>query len=200
MDLTIRNITKGSPGAIKARGLFDASFPPNEMIPFWLLLRQTQRPGVDFLAFYDGETFVGASYIVSSEDLTLVFYLAVDGSNRSKGYGSAVLAAIKQKYAPNRIVLDIELVDPAAPNYEQRVRRKAFYEKNGFTSTGYISNDRGDLYEILIDKDAVDPKEYLNLYRLFAGRLLYWRYRPTIMSKESVDEAIERQKGENRSR
>jgi ribosomal protein S18 acetylase RimI-like enzyme len=61
-----------------------------------------------------------------------VLYLAVDGSLRGKGYGSRVLSQIKAEKPGQRTVLNIEPLDEKAPNAEQRRKRLAFYERNGF--------------------------------------------------------------------
>lgn len=180
MKLSIKQITKKSPDAQLAKELFDASFPPNELMPWWFLMWRTKVSGVEFLAFYDGDIFVGASYIVAEDDFTNVLYLAIDGSHRSKGYGSAVLKAIQERYPSNRISLDIEVLDPATDNYEQRVRRKAFYQKNGFVETGLILNDGGNEYEILAFRGVIVAENYFRVFRLLSGPLLYWRFKPQV--------------------
>jgi GNAT superfamily N-acetyltransferase len=63
--------------------------------------------------------------------MTFVLYLATDESIRSKGYGSKMLKWIVEN-ARRTVVLNIETVEKAYENYEQRLKRQKFYIKNGF--------------------------------------------------------------------
>ena len=72
-------------------------------------------------------------------DVVILLYLAISDAVRGKGYGSAVLQAVQKKYAGKRIILNIEEMDEQAANYAQRVKRKAFYQKNGFEILDYKS-------------------------------------------------------------
>lgn len=181
MSLKTKPITKDSPEAAKAEQVLKGLFPPEELMPFWYLLRGAKKQCVDFLAYYDEDTFVGLSYSVTNEDVTLIMYLAVDGTIQSKGYGSRILTSICERYPDNRIALDIEELDEGAANYEQRVKRKAFYEKNGFVSTGLFLSEGKELYEIMSRGGAVRADDYRRAYRKLAGPFLYPFFKPTII-------------------
>ena len=62
-----------------------------------------------------------------------VFYFAISQSERGQGYGSYILQTVKEFYKNQRLCLAIEEIDETAANYQQWVKRKEFYEKNGFT-------------------------------------------------------------------
>lgn len=80
---------------------------------------------------------------------TFVLYLATNEQIRSQGYGSMILDEVKQMTGGKECVLHIEALDENAENYEQRIRRKHFYEKNGFHSTGYMYKESDVEYEVL---------------------------------------------------
>jgi len=126
--------------------------------------------GFDFFSFYDDERMIGLAYLVSSQNLTFLLYLAVDRSFRSKGYGSQILQWIKGNIA-GTIVLDIDTVrEQDAPDYEQRISRKRFYERNGFRDTGDQLLDDEEIYDVLACGDNYNKEEYTKLLkRYFRG-------------------------------
>ena len=85
-----------------------------------------------YFGILDGKKFVGLVYNIYYKDLIYVLFLAIDEKYQGCGYGSRALEAIQKRYPDRRIFLSIESIDENADNYEQRLRRKAFYERNGF--------------------------------------------------------------------
>lgn len=115
---------------------------------------------MDFFAYYDEVSFCGISYTVSNGELVFVLYLAVNDKIRSRGYGSAILQCIKQRFSNKTIALNIEPLDPDIDNYAQRVKRFEFYVKNGFIDTDYHIIDGSDKYQILATTERFSIKEY----------------------------------------
>lgn len=180
MSLTLKPVQKNSSNEDRARRLMQDSFPPHELMPFWLLMCASKKKGIEFLAVYDEELFVGCVYLAAVSDLTLILYLAIDSTIQSKGYGSRILSEISTRFPDNRVALDIEQLDPNSENYEQRVQRKAFYEKNGFSSTGYMLIEAGYGYEIMARGGAVGPEDYRMIYRRFLGPFLSLFSKPRV--------------------
>ena len=60
----------------------------------------------------------------------------------------------------NRIIVDAEAEDPAASNNEQRIRRMAFYARNGYCRSGIAYIWRGVPYEILIRGGTITEQEF----------------------------------------
>ena len=54
----------------------------------------------------------------------------------------------------------MEAENPSAPNNEQRLRRKAFYEKNGYTESGIEYVWRKVPYKILIKNGSITEDEF----------------------------------------
>lgn len=49
------------------------------------LLKRSKREGIDFIAYYDEEKFIGLAYLITFENLTYLWYLAVVQDLRSQG-------------------------------------------------------------------------------------------------------------------
>ena len=105
-------------------------------MPMWLIRAMTMKKKHKFSAYYENDLFVGILYTIENDDMLFVFYIAVNDIIQSKGYGSKLLQMLIEKYKNKPIALFVETLDPSADNYNQRVKRFAFYEKNGFFNTG----------------------------------------------------------------
>lgn len=105
--------------------------------------------------------------------MIFIMFLAVDESLRTKGYGSAILKEIKNRYPDKKIMVSIEPCDDSAPDIEVRKRRKAFYRKNGYGETGYMIKLSGVVQEIMITNGDFDKKEFL-LFFIFYSNGTVW--------------------------
>ena len=106
-------------------------------------------------------------FTINAEELVFILYLAVNDKIRSKGYGSAILQCIKQRFSNKAIALNIEPLDPKSDNYAQRIKRFEFYLKNGFVDTHY---------QILATTTQFPIKEY----KLTIKQLSFGLYSPQI--------------------
>ncbi|MGN7416038.1 GNAT family N-acetyltransferase [Paenibacillus sp. SAF-068] len=180
MSLKIEYVNKSFHEMNSLKELYDGAFPEEEKLPMWFLLWKARKSYIHFVAFYDDLQFIGFTYLIEYKDTTFIFYLAIDTKNRSKGYGSQILSKIKEMYPNNRIILNIEVIDEAASNYEQRVSRKRFYVKNGYRSSNRTISQFNQSYEVMIHgKDLVED-ELRSMLKLFAGTILYWFSRTEI--------------------
>ncbi|MGN1077136.1 MAG: hypothetical protein ACI4ST_01345 [Candidatus Gallimonas sp.] len=144
----------------EVRRLYRAAFPKAERAP-WRLLRRDPRAEIS--VYYDGATFVGFTVSLPTETFYYVFYLAIAQGARSKGYGGAILNGICSERSP--VVLDMEAVDPAAPNYAQRLKRKEFYLRHGFAPVGFTYSIFGVQYEVLCRGEGFDVSDYERFYK-----------------------------------
>lgn len=147
----------------KAHRLYISAFPKEERIPWLILKLNSRRKGIDLTAWLDGKRFCGFTSSVTVEELHFLLFFAVEEACRGQGYGSAILTALKQKYG--NVVLNVELLDPNAPNYAQRVNRFAFYRKNGFFDTGYHVWEVGGEFAVLATATELDVPRYKKLFR-----------------------------------
>ena len=78
------------------------------------------RKGVDFLAFYDGDEFIGINYGACTDRLYFGLYIAIVKDKRSGGYGSQIIDAGE----PYSIMIDRETLDVA--EYKKAVSKLSF--------------------------------------------------------------------------
>ena len=163
MELTQKPVKAFSEEIRKVWKIYDASFPEEERNPRSRLRAIGREKCGDFTAYYDGERFCGFSLCIVVERHVYVLYLAVDPAFRSCGYGSAILAAIRQKYPDKDMALCIEDPEPTSINYEQRMRRKRFYEKNGLHESEIIVVGRPNLM-LLTTAETFTVAEYRHIF------------------------------------
>ncbi len=152
--LMVTPITIGSKDYQLGKKLLYSAFPENERIPAWCLAIFSLGKKADFLSIYDGTTFCGFMYLVYEEKIMFLLYFAIDAKLRSQGYGKEVLALLKDAAGEKTVVLNVEVLDPNAPNYDQRAKRVNFYKRNGFYLTDYILTKDEDEYHILSSSPA----------------------------------------------
>ena len=112
-----------------------------------------------FLSYYKDGSLAGLSFTVEGRDMVFVLYLAVSESIRSKGIGSEILSYLKNLYG-KPLSLNVEPKDENADNADERRRRFAFYERNGFSDTGYLLQDTQMTYTILSTANEFLPDVY----------------------------------------
>lgn len=170
MDLKAIPVRRGQRGYREAMRLMGSTFPPNELIPLWILRLFTIRRNVRFRAFYDGDRFIGTVYTYEDEGHFFILYLAVDPRFRSMGYGGRIVDHAFVLAEGRNIALDVESMDPDADNLEERRRRFAFYERHGLTDTGYDFTDDGEsFYSVLSsDVDGFDMDDFIRMLRKFS--------------------------------
>lgn len=166
-DLTQIPVPNDGPIANKVLEIYERSFPPEEQVPMSELRRSAKRDEVSFLAWIDpslpaGEdgagNVVALTFSFVFPDLFYLGFLAVDGRTRSAGYGSRILTHFRERYAGIPQLLEIEPLTREAANYQQRMRRLAFYERNGFTVTNMITHEADQTYRVLARGGIVTPE------------------------------------------
>lgn len=171
--LNQQKIINGHKDLEQIEELYNVSFPKEERAPFSILLDRINDDRGELIAYYQEDVFVGFAYIVNKDDICFIFYLAVSPKFQGRGFGSEILSLIKEKYSSKAVCLNIETLDEDAPNYEQRIRRAKFYERNGFKDLHYTSKDGGIYYEMFAYNGEVSKEEYTELLSNFFGKELY---------------------------
>lgn len=172
---TVR-ITSGNIGNEEVRRLYETAFPEEERIPYedlpWLL----DVMPLDYEAYYDGDTFVGLTMVLSHRDYNWFWYFAVSEDLRGRGYGQQILSWMKERYSDRSLIMDIESPEQVCDNMEQRRRRHGFYLRNGFRDTDTAKSFEGIDYTVMIlgDKEFTqdDYEEIINELRV------YWENMP----------------------
>ena len=147
----------------RAKALYHSAFPKEERLPWWLLKLNAHRQGIDLTAWMEGDTFCGFTASVTVDGLHFLLFFAVDTPRQGMGYGSAILSKLRETY--RNVVLNVELLEESAPNYPQRLRRFAFYQKNGFFDTHYDVWEIGGRFRVLSTQPQLDVVGYKKLFR-----------------------------------
>ena len=166
-------VTKKSPWLPQVKALYESAFPANERIPIKHLLDDKIKR--EFWAFFDKEDgesgaapkFCGFSNSITHGSITNIVYFAVVPELRSRGYGSKILQAIREKHPNSRIVVDIEVEEDSkdAEELERRNRRRDFYQRNGFGSSPVDYVWQGEHYRLLTAGGTVTEKEFRDFWK-----------------------------------
>ena len=148
----------------KITHLLKSAFPKKEQTPMFLLLLGALREGTHFTAFYAENKFAGLLYTIENDRYYFILYLAVNPEMRSCGIGGEILEYAYAQAGDKIIVLNVEPLDSAADNHEQRERRIAFYARHGIGETGYGFTMDGAAYSVLAsDTKKFNPKAYSDM-------------------------------------
>lgn len=149
------------------------AFPKSERKPFFTVRHSVKKGKAQLLTAMDNGILQGFVMVIPYGNMVMVDYLAVSGKIRSRGTGSNIMQEVCKRFSDKKIVLLIEKLDDNAENKEQRIARRKFYLKNGFTSSDiYITGYSGNL-EVLNYGGTVSPQEYMDLQRYALGKLMF---------------------------
>lgn len=157
----------------EAEKLYKKAFPREERPPFGMLKRRARQGKADFCVVLEGDAFVGITFVVGNDKVKTLMFLAIAEKARNGGYGSRILKLIRRSYPDVKLFINIEPLDEKAPNYQQRCRRKAFYEKNGLTSLDYSVREAGVTFEMMTWGEYVTREEYEETMEVMYGHFLY---------------------------
>ena len=172
-DIRLVDIKQDTSHLADMQRLYNTAFPSDERAPFGWLVRGAKKDNIDFLACMNGKEWVGLLYTVNYNDLSYIFYFAVDDNQRGKGCGTAILKAAQEKYSGRRLFLAIEEVEEKYDNYGERVRRQHFYENAGFIRTEQKMQEATVIYDLMSVGGRIGNKEYRKLMRSFGGLRTY---------------------------
>ena len=110
MNLMIKTVTSDFEDINALERLNNEAFPAEERMEIDEMMQLISRQIIEVTAVYDDSTFVGFYALSVRKPTAYVFFLAIDSSKRSRGYGSKALALMKKQYAGYQIVLDMEAI------------------------------------------------------------------------------------------
>ena len=153
--------------------LYRQAFSLLERIPFWFLAYKARHDDrMKLYSLYDEDVWIGMICFVQWQDTALGLYLAIKSSHQSlPGYGSKVLASLQETSANKRLVLTIQSTRHRAKNLEKRLKRKRFYERNGFIDAGLTVYELGRPFELLSYQGSIKPEEVMAMYEALWGRI-----------------------------
>ena len=153
--------------------IYMEAFPKSERKPFFTVRRSVNRGKALLLTATENEVLQGFVMAIPYKNMVMVDYLAVSSKIRSRGTGSKILQEICRRFPDQKIVLLIERLDDTAENKDQRIARRKFYFKNGFTSSNIYITGRSGNMEVLNFGGTVSVQEYMGLQQYALGKPMF---------------------------
>ena len=158
---------------LKIRHLYKEAFPRCERKPFGIIKAMAKKGKTDLWCFEDEGGFAGLCATINGSDNILIDYLAVARKRRGTGVGSRMLRALLNHYSDFGVFLEIEELDESAENSAERVRRREFYLRQGFTPMDTFVNLFGVNMELLGVDCQMSFDEYREFYLNNYGKFAY---------------------------
>ena len=165
--MELRRVEKNDYQYVKA--LYTEAFPSEERAPFWLLAKRAKQCRGDFWLICDGKISIGLAYVVTDNGLAYVFYYAIEKALRGKGYGTAALKSIIEKYKKYRLFLALENWCEDCENKQQRIKRHECYLNCNLHDLPYKLKEARVIYAIMGTCSIVEPCEYKAMMNRFVG-------------------------------
>ncbi len=168
--MELHPITPQERGALRA--LYRRAFPACERKSWNSLERLQKERKAELLAVAEGDDLRGVLIMLPGPGLVLGDFLAIFPNKRNGGTGTAVLEALRERYAGTPICLEIEdPEEPGAPNAELRRRRRNFYLRNGIVPIAKMH-----IYDTDMELLATDASVTYEAYRDALRRVLGGHY------------------------
>ena len=167
MKLRVENVRLGKSNQ-EIKDLYVSSFPKEDQMPFALMVMMSHLWNTEFLAFFDDDVLCGFVYMATIGKQSFVMFMAVNENLHSRGYGSRILETVQSMHLNNRIIVSIEPCDEDKEDFEQRVRRKGFYRKNGYLETGYYMKLGGKRQEVLIKNGVFSKSKFIMFFMIYS--------------------------------
>ena len=158
--MTIEFANKTNYKAIKQ--LYLDAFPNHERMPFFMLKNAVKKRKAEILIAKESGKVVAFAYLVLYRDMVYLFYFSVLSELRNKGIGSILIKYLIEHYQNKRIFLAVEQPNENVADNEQRVKRKAFYLKNGFSNHKYKLQEKNEIFDVMAIGGEISIEEYKN--------------------------------------
>lgn len=150
-------------------------FPKSELKSLSMIQSFMEKGIYTIYGLYDDEELLAYAMFMNNKEsgFQLLDYFACNRKYRSKGYGSKLLQMLKQEDKISQgYIIEVETVRTAQNEEEklQRIRRIAFYEKNGLRKVSIRSTVYGVEFDILylpLRWDGEDAQLYEELKALY---------------------------------
>ena len=145
--------------------IYMEAFPKRERKPYFALRHSVKTKKAVVMAATEGEQVLGFIVLIPYKDMVMADYLAVSSKVRSRGTGSYIMQNVCRQYKDKKIVLLIERLE--------RIARRKFYLKNGFTSSDiFITGASGEM-EIMNFGEKVSEEAYIDLQKYALGTVMF---------------------------
>ena len=135
------------------------AFPPEERPQFNIMLEKADQGLAEFWVIREEDRNIGLAYLLTIEDVTYLFYFAVDSTCRGKGYGTTAMKSIMEQYKDTHLLLSLEDWDEEADNTEQRIKRHQFYLRCGLIDLPFTLQGNGTAFAVMSNTDTIGPEK-----------------------------------------
>lgn len=167
MKMKVKQVYPGTKTCQAVKKLYFEAFPENERLSFSrMVLLSLIKPSASLLSFWDGEELCGFTFTVETKQFLYINYIAVNPNLRSRGYGTKLLDALHERW-PMAQLCDARVPQEGTEDYDQDLRRIAFWERNGFDFYGNahtITNPQGVTYYICGKGVEFDREAYFGVF------------------------------------
>lgn len=165
MELSYKVMTMDAKDIDILNEINEEAFPDDERVELPEMFRVCDLTNGEVLGWYAAEELIGYAMMNLNEKCAYLNYFAIKQSERSKGYGQKILQMLQEKYAGLQLIIDFEVMDEKAENYEIRKRRKAFYLRGGMQETGYYTKLSDNYFELVSNHGALEVEAAENLMK-----------------------------------
>ncbi len=155
------------------KSIYLEAFPKSERKPFFTVRHSVKKGKAKLFTASENNALLGFVMVIPYKNFVMVDYLAVSNKVRSKGTGSLLMQEMCRRFKDRKIALLIEQLDETAENSAQRIARRNFYLKNGFTSSNIFIEGTSGKMEIMNWGKQITPQEYLALQEYALGKLFF---------------------------
>ena len=135
------------------------AFPPEERPQFNIMLEKADQGLAEFWVIREEDRNIGLAYLLTIEDVTYLFYFAVDSTCRGKGYGTTAMKAIMEQYKDYHLLFSLEDWEEEAENTEQRIKRHQFYLRCGLIDLPFTLQGNGMSFAVMANTDTIGPEK-----------------------------------------
>lgn len=155
----------------KSYALYKRAFPKEEQKPFKFLLNGVKKGFYELFVVSDDEnSFYGIAFMVKKDNIVLLDFLAIDEEFRNQGLGSKVLKLLQEKYANQKLVIEIEDTTVPAKNIVDRLRRKEFYLRNNMVMQNFNVSLFNCPMHILSYGGDITFENYFSIFEMLYGK------------------------------
>lgn len=157
---------------LRAMDLYWSSFPLSEQREYQSQFSIMDEPEYHFELLYEGDEFVGMLLYWDAESFIYVEHFCTCREKRCMGLGAKALELLKNEGKP--VILEIDL-----PVNEITLRRKGFYERNGFVANdfehihpSYHAMFPGNPLVVMSCPEALSEAEHKEFYRYLCDTVM----------------------------
>lgn len=138
----------------QAMALYEQSFPDNERKPWELMEACVKQQTMKLYVMMEEDEVIALAFIILDDIYLLLDYLAVKANRQNQGIGSFILQWLKKEYPHLGLLVEIE--DYQVYQEPMMLKRKAFYEQNGFQ----VMKDHIILFGVAMQLLATKPVSF----------------------------------------